>query len=137
LRCCVGFVGGPGARGPPGFAGPPGGPGAVGLPGGPGDFGSTGNTGPPGNPGFQGPRGPPGSTGNTGMCMIIICLRYVFDVVFYSLIGYCFCAFDPFYRTVTKVVNEMYDAETETSVPPVRDETETRRSKQRLETFEP
>jgi len=29
----------------------------------------------------------------------------------------------------------MYDAETETSVSPVRDETKTRRSKQRLETF--
>ena len=35
----------------------------------------------------------------------------------------------------TRVVNETYDAETETSVPPVRDEAETRHSKQHLETF--
>jgi len=49
-----------------------------------------------------------------------------------------------------RVVNETYDAETrlrrqesrdwdetKTSLPPVRDETETRRSKLRLETFKP
>jgi len=91
LRCCIGFIGGPGPSGLPGAPGIAGAPGAMGLPGGPGDFGLTGNSGPPGNPGFPGPPGPQGNTGSTGNTLYVY-QYYAFNVVLHSLalcVNYC------------------------------------------------